>query len=188
MVSLFGNLFSGNINLPVGGIEVLSVTPDELKSAVATSTVFPKAKSMEDKEIRSASVRSTYKCSAEKCHFGDTINQIQRSAELNQKGVKETAEVVINVIDQNQNLFTAHEVGGFVIQSMDIPFLFVENTTIKRTDNTPVGFIDLTEVRRGLIYKHMQKATVRENLFGNVLASVTTSVVIFALLKLSKKL
>ena len=188
MLNIFESMFGGNINLPIGGTDVINVSPDQMKIAVASSTVFPTAKSMEDKEIKMASVRSVYKCSADKCHFGDALKCIQRSAGLNQKGVKETAEIVVNVIDQNQNLFTTHEVGGFVIQSMGIPFLFLENGTVTRSENTPVGFIDLTDVRRGLLYKHMLRTSAQEGVFSTILTSITTTGVMYAILKFSKKL
>jgi hypothetical protein len=176
-----------NINVNVGSQEVVTVSQQELRTVVATSMVYPKAKSMEEKEIKMCDTKIPYTCDSEKCQFAVAITAIQKNSVLNQKGVKETAEAVVTTIDQNQNLFTAGEVGGYVIQSLGLPFLFLENKSVKRTPDTPVGFIDLTEVRRGLIYKEIQKNNTINDWWKIATASVLSSGFVAIMFKLAKK-
>jgi hypothetical protein len=175
-MNFIGSLFNDlNVNVKVSADEVLTVSRKELRTVVGASMVYPKAKSMEGKEIKSCDVKFSYQCDSDKCHFANAIALIQKNGVLNRKGVKETVEVVVDTINENQNLFTASEVGGYVIQSMGNPFLFLENASVKRTDDTPVGFIDLTEVRRGLIYKAIQKAESRNEWYKIIGTSVLSS-------------
>lgn len=159
--------FINSINVNVGRDEVVSVSQEELNKIVSASIVYPKAESMEDKEIKNCEIKFTYKCDSKTCLFADVIKSIQQSAILNQKGVKETSEAIIDTIEKNQSLFTTREVGGYVLQAMGNPLLFLENGSIQRSPETPVGFIDLTEVRRGLIYKEIQRKKIERRYLEN---------------------
>jgi hypothetical protein len=75
-------------------------------------------------------------------------------------GVKELSKEVIVSIDQNPELFPSWDLGGYLLQSTEIPFLFVRNDIPKpngASAGVRYGFVNLTEVKKKLLYEGMRK-------------------------------
>mmetsp|Transcript_7252 Transcript_7252/g.10789 ORF Transcript_7252/g.10789 Transcript_7252/m.10789 type:complete len:187 (-) Transcript_7252:31-591(-) len=123
-------------------------------NVVDSGMVFPQYQSLKDNEIKQCDLVFNYKCDSDKCNFDTCLAQMRDSAELKARGLKDTSVIVAETVKDNQQLFTAKEVGGFVLQSTGNSQLFIRNATFDACYNTRIGFLDLSETRRRFIRQH----------------------------------
>ncbi len=158
-MTLFGSLFNLNVNVPISDQQQVQIRKSRVVRMVDACFVYPKEDSMKDKEIKEAatSVNLSYSCKGNgECNFGPVIEAIKQNAELKALGVKELTQEVLTTIDQNPELFPSSNLGGYVIQATGRPFLLVKNDSCK-LPNPRYGFVDLTEVKKKLIFEAMQE-------------------------------
>ena len=165
-----------SVHLDIGGNENVNVTGFEIASIVDASFVYPKYKSMKDKELKPSSnlLSFKYKCDDVKCGIAAALIQIKANQDLKRLGVKEISEVVVDTIERYPGRFLPAKVGGYVLQSMGIPFLYLErdNADLPGNPDTPVGFTDLIEVRRRLIHQSSFEKVQRIKVIDTVMTSL----------------
>lgn len=133
---------------------------------VDSGMVYPQHKSVVVKEC---TVILDYMCDQEKCDFLNALTAIAKNADLNGLGIKETTNIVCKTISENQNLFTASELAGYVLQAGGTSHVYVRNKGfINKEAGRRVGFLDLTEARRRMIYRYEHD----KKYFANVKANV----------------
>lgn len=149
------------MNLSGSGSELgtsVIIAKTDVVQFVDSSFVFPKEKSVIDKEVKNADVKLWYSCIDGKCDFTSAIKTITESNELKGLGVKQLSEIIVQTIDQNPDIFPSSTAGGYVLQSTGRSFLLLENKTEGVKDQSPrYGFVDLTEVRKKLIFESMRQ-------------------------------
>lgn len=159
----FTTLFQAEKFIQIGD-STMKVREDDLRKVVIGGCVYPKAKSMREKEIKQCPFIVEYECNEESCKFADAIKKISNKADLNRLGVRSTTELIVQQIERDQTLFTARDVGGFVFQSTGNPYLFLKNKDVSiENDETILGFFDLTEIRRHAIYSRLERETASES-------------------------
>ena len=178
---------TNNVNITLGG-ETVSVTRRKLTDLVQASIVYPKFKSVRDKEIKEATINFSYHCRDDSCQFSPVVQQILASTLAESKGVREISAIIVKELE---NLPTAPSTAGFIIQSGGSSMIYLEKKMMKPTDADNVGFIDITEVRRRLIHEHLSQ---QENkhlgtaLIGGTVGASFTAFVLLGALKLARKL
>ena len=121
-------------------------------------------KSVIDKEAKSADVVLSYDCTDEKCNFSRVLASIIKSDELKGLGTKQLSEMIVKTIDENPGIFPSVTLGGYIFQATGRTFLFVENTTKGVKEKSPrYGFVDLTEVRKKLLFEAMRQREYRHD-------------------------
>lgn len=74
-----------------------------------------------------------------------------QSVELKGLGVKDTTQLLVNTISENQDLFTARQCAGYVLQANGRSEVLIRNqSVVDLHDDSRFGFIDMTETRRRL--------------------------------------
>lgn len=132
-----------------------------IANVIDSGMVYPQFKSVKDKEIAQCDNNFSYKCDKDQCNFDSCLSSMRNSSELNARGLRNTAVIVTGVIKDNQELFTANEVGGYVLQATGKGHIFIKNDTVDCKASTRIGFLDLTETRRRFIHQHeLQKLNV----------------------------
>lgn len=145
---------SGEVEFEVAGnkIKLASVKAVDI---VDSGMVYPQYKSVAEKEIKECSVKLNYMCDQEKCDFRNALTAIDRNADLKGLGIKDTTDIVCKIISEDQNLFTASEVAGYVLQAGGTSHVYIRNQGfINKENDRRVGFLDLTEARRRMIYRY----------------------------------
>jgi hypothetical protein len=171
------SIFNVNVPVDVGNLQ-LQLSKSDLQEQVDGGFVYLKAKSMMNKEIKECvdnGITFEYSCDSKKCNLGPVLTEMAKSADLKRIGIKEMSLTVVRTIDENQELFTTRSVGGYVLQSMGIPYLFIKNKDkdLAAKPDTPVGFADLTEMRRHLIQQSQRHQMTGAINFQSVQAAVT---------------
>jgi hypothetical protein len=171
------SIFNVNVPVDVGNLE-LQLSKRDLQEQVDGGFAYPKAKSMMNKEIKECvegGITLEYSCNSKKCDLAPALTQMTNSADLKRIGIKEMSLTVVRTIDENQELFATRCVGGYVLQSMGTPFLFIKNKDQDLTakPDTPVGFADLTEMRRHLIQQAQRNQIMGAINFQSIQAAVT---------------
>jgi len=179
---------TNNVNITLGG-ETVSVTRRKLTDLVQASIVYPKFKSVRDKEIKEATINFSYQCRDDSCQFSPVVQQILASTLAESKGVREISAIIVKELE---NLPTAPSTAGFIIQSGGSSMIYLENKMMKPTDVDNVGFIDITEVRRRLIHEHLSQQENKHHLvtalIGGTVGASFTAFVLLGALKLARKL
>jgi hypothetical protein len=148
---------NNNINLNFGTKETATLSKEELLVIIDSSLVYPTSKSLAKRE-KDASLVVTYNCRNKKCDFAKAIEEIVNSGELKALGVKELAKQVMLSVEQNPDVFPSCDLGGYLLQTTGIPFLFVKNDTLVDSGNgVRYGFAELTEIRKKLVFEAMRK-------------------------------
>lgn len=159
------------INVPIGtdveGKNIVSLQKADLVTIVDASFVYPKEKSIIDKEVKAAIVRVAYNCQSNKCNFEQALLKIQQgqeAGELKGLGVNKLSEILVGTIADNPEIFPSAALGGYILQSTGAAFLVLENKTQNFSNPSPrYGFIDLNEVRKKLILQSMHNREVRSD-------------------------
>lgn len=142
------------VHFGVDGKRNLELEEIDIMSVVDSSFVYPSFKSLKDKEVAEISSKLIfhYKCDSNKCEF--PITALRDSAELKSIGIKETTDIIVSTIDAHQQLFTARQCGGYILQAAGKSMVLVQNDSVVPNDETRFGFVDLTETRRRLIHQY----------------------------------
>ena len=149
----------------IGGNEVTISTYD-MVHIIDSSIIYPKTQSMKDKEIKLSRLVLRYKCDLINCQFDDVMKQIKENSELKALGVKDTVTAAVEIIAQNQELFTVKSCDGYVFQSSSIPVLSLQREGAAQDGRT--GFMDLTEARRRIIHQQEYSKLHKDNALPNV--------------------
>jgi hypothetical protein len=183
---MFSN--TNNVNITVGG-ETVSVTSRKLTDLVQASIVYPKFKSVCNKEIKEATIHFSYQCKDASCQFSPVVQQILVSTLAESKGVREISATIVKELE---NVPTAPTTAGFIIQSGGSSVIYLENKMMKPTGEDNVGVIDITEVRRRLIHEHLSQQENKNHLgtalIGGTVGASFTAFVLLGALKLARKL
>jgi hypothetical protein len=156
-------------------------------NVIDTGMVYPQFKSVEEKELRECSLVFSYMMDAELCNFDNCLTQVKQSAELKALGLKDTVEIVVNVLKGEQELFTVREVGGFILQATGTSRIFIKNSSVIPGDRTRVGFLDLTETRRRFIHQYELQKLNSWNYGPLIFAAAAGATIAFILMKQSQK-
>ena len=142
------------VTFGVDGGESLELENGDLIGVVDSSFVYPTFKSIKEKEVKEIPSKMVfhYKCDSAKCEF--PIATLKESTELRSLGIKQTAEIVVDTINSNQQLFTARNCGGYIFQAAGKSLIIIQNGSIEPNDDTRFGFMDLTETRRRFIHQY----------------------------------
>jgi hypothetical protein len=101
--------------------------------------------------------------------------------------VKELAKQVMLSIEQNSDIFPSCDLGGYLLQTTGIPFLFVRNDTlVDKGNGVRYGFVDLTVIRKKLLFEAMRKreqVSHIQNMFTGAGMLATVGAVAWALKK-----
>lgn len=165
----FDNVFNyshaGDIKVNIGfdSDKAVSISPKIFDEVLLLSMFKPKVKSRINKEIKESKVNLDYKCEQGKCKFAEALLNIRQSDELEGLGVRELATKIVESIEKNPDAYVAHTTGGFVLQSMGTSFLHLKNNSEGVAVDCRYGFVDLTEVRRKLLYLATAEHDKRES-------------------------
>ena len=156
------------INLNNSGGEngtTVKIAKSDVIQLVDTSFIYPKEKSVIDKEVKHADVKLSYHCQSNKCDFSDALKSIANGScagQLKGLGVKELSELIVETIDQNPQIFpsSGHGFKSYILQAQATgrSFLLLENKSNgKKEETLRYDFIYLTEVRKKLLFQAMTK-------------------------------
>ncbi len=156
---------------------------------VDSGMVYPQYKSVVDKEIKECTVILDYMCDQVKCDFQNALTAISKNADLNGLGIRETTNIVCKTISENQNLFTASELAGYVLQAGGTSHVYVRNKgLISNEASRRVGFLDLTKARRRMIYRYEHDKKFFANAKDIAIGCAIGSGLTYSLLKFAGKL
>jgi hypothetical protein len=127
----------------------------EFTSVVDSAFVYPYYKNVKEKELKEVPEKLTfyYKCDSSTCQF--PMTELMQSVDLKGLGIRDTTHLLVNTISENQDLFTVRQCAGYIFQANGHSKVLIKNHSIVNLqDETRFAFIDLTEARRRLIYKH----------------------------------
>jgi hypothetical protein len=127
----------------------------DFTSVVDSVFVYPSYKSVKEKELKLVPEKLTfyYKCDSSTCKF--PMTELMQSVELKGLGIRDTTHLLVNTISENQDLFTARQCAGYIFQANGHSVVLIKNqAVVDLQDDTRFAFVDLTEARRRLIYKH----------------------------------
>ena len=158
------------------------LTTVDTASVIDSSFVYPTFKSVKGKEMKEISkdLIFHYKCDSDRCNF--PLTALKESSHLKRSGIKQTAEVIVDTIDSNQQLFVSKECGGYIFQAVGKSMVLIQNDSVIPNDETCFGFIDLTEARRKLIHKYEFNKLRNAKIFDGVVTTVVVGVVLLCIL------
>ena len=169
-VSLFN--YSGNVNVQMGphDNDNVNLSGEHLLMFIDSSMVYPKEKSVIDKEVKASQVKLSYTCIDSKCKFEESLAKIMDSAELKGLGVKDLTHVVVTSVSENPNVFPSSQLGGYILQSTGRSYMFLENCTPGIKDGTSLryGFADLSDVRKKMIFEAIRLKAAKEDNFWKI--------------------
>jgi hypothetical protein len=137
----------------------VKITKAELMKMIDSSFVFPKEKSVIAKEVNDAHIKLSYACVNGNCNFSNALTSIEKNQEATElKGlrVKQLTKIIVETIDQNPDVFPSGGLGGYIFQSTGRSYMILKNETPPLGD-VRFGFVDLTKVRKKLIFESMRK-------------------------------
>ena len=147
-----------SFRIKVGDDVDVSFSSVDIAYVIDASMVYPRRSSMIDKEIKLARevLTLSYKCDKDKCNFDSALQEIKNEPELKALGVMDITAATVSTVASRPDLFPARGLDGFVLQTTGKPFLYLENTTLDTQDRATsrTGFMDLTEMRKRLFFKH----------------------------------
>mmetsp|Transcript_15667 Transcript_15667/g.21495 ORF Transcript_15667/g.21495 Transcript_15667/m.21495 type:complete len:203 (+) Transcript_15667:64-672(+) len=172
----------------------------DFTSVIDSAFVYPSYKSIKGKELKEVSEKLTfyYKCDSSTCKF--PMTELMQSVELKALGIRNITHLLVNTISENQDLFTARQCGGYIFQANGHSEVLIKNQSIvDPRDETRFAFIDLTEARRQLIYKHeidllrkrqIDMVMMKPSLWANVAlgGGVVGGAFVYGVLKVLKKI
>ena len=181
---------TNNVTINLSSSEKVSVTNRKLTDLVQASIVYPKFKSVKDKEVKEAFINYDYHCSTTECFFSPVEEQITKCTLAESKGVREISAAIVKEL---RNIPTASTSAGFIIQSGGgASIMYIKNKDITPKEGDLVGFIDVTEVRRRLIYEHLVQQENRHHLetalIGGTIGAIGGVTLMGIALKLLKKI
>jgi hypothetical protein len=182
-----------HIDVNISGSEkwTVKIAKTDLMLMVDSSFVFPKEKSVIEKEVNDAHIKLSYACVDGTCNFSHAFTSIQKNkeaAELKGLGVQQLTKVIVDIIDQNPDVFPSQGLGGYIFRSTGRSYLLLKNETPPSRD-ARYGFVDLTEVRKKLIFESMRKHEQEQNRTWQLItaASVASSLTLaFKLMRVVK--
>jgi hypothetical protein len=134
----------------------ISLKKTDLVMFIDSSFVYPKANSVINNEIKEATVTLNYRCMDNKCSFTKVVENLKKSAELKGVGVTDLTTEVVNVLDDNVDVFPSPALGGYIFQSTGRSYLFLKNEQVSGPD-CRYGFIELSDIRKKLIFEKMRQ-------------------------------
>jgi hypothetical protein len=147
-----------NVNLSGSEKGTVKIAKADFMLMVDSSFVFPK-ESVITKEVNDAHIKLSYACIDGTCNFSQALTSIQKdkeAAELKGLGVQQLTKVIVDTINQNPDVFPSQGLGGYIFQSTGRSYMLLKNETSPLSD-VRFGFVDLTEVRKKLIFESMRK-------------------------------
>ena len=76
--------------------------------------------------------------------------------------MKDLSSTIVSTVDQNPDVFPSLTCGGYILQSTGRSLLYIENETAGvKQQNPRYGFVDLTEVRKKLLFESMRQREIQ---------------------------
>ena len=148
----------------------VSIKRADLVALVDSGIVYPRSKSVLEKEIREAEagIVISYSCVEHNCSYESALKEIlqgQKAAELKAYGVQELTKEVVSILNSNPLMFPSSAVQGYVFQAVGKPYLYLRNDSYPRPGvDSRVGFIDLSDVKKKLMFEAMKQREVRSRI------------------------
>lgn len=177
--------------LPLGNDKnTIEVSRKRLSDIVQSSIVYPKLKSVEDKELKKVLETFTYECNDVECQFSAAVKLIEKSTIVESKGIRDISAKIVTGLN---NVPTASTTAGFIIQSAGSPVVHIKNASYKESlDSDYIGLIDVTEVRRRLISESLVEKEARSvfvaSALGWAVGTAGAAAVIGTLVKFFKRI
>jgi hypothetical protein len=167
-----GSIFRADkINIALGANNDLqeksvAVNRTEFLLIVDSAIIYPREKSVLEKEIKEASIVINYKCVDQKCSFESVLKEMiegQKAAELKGLGVQGLTKEIVTVIQANPSVFPSSGLNGYLFQSVGKPYLYLKNdTSLGKCART--GFMDLSDVRKRTFFEAMREKETDDKL------------------------
>ena len=147
--------------------EEVSITRAYLVALVDSGIVYPRTKSVLQKEITAAQIVISYTCVEHNCSYESALKEItngEKAAELKALGVHELTKEIVSVISSNPKIFPSSGMDGYIFQAVGMPYLYVRNDSVSTEPKNRAGFLDLSDVRKKLIFKSMRKKEAKSRM------------------------
>jgi hypothetical protein len=164
----FSIFSSDTISVNFGAKEnEVSIKRADLVTLVDSGIVYPRSKSVLEKEIKEAEAEIviSYTCVEHNCSYESALKEIlqgHKAAELKAYGVQELTKEVVSILNSNPLIFPSSAVKGFVFQAVGKSYLYLRNDSSSCPGvNSRVGLIDLSDVKKKLIFEAMRQKEAR---------------------------
>jgi len=153
---------SDSIHIHVGAMDQdMLISRTDLAVLIDSGIVYPKSKSVLKKKIQEAQIVIDFYCIEEKCSYASVLKEIlhgPKAGELKALGVQELTKEIVTVIEKNPSIFLSSSLNGYVFQAVGKPYLFLHNNSDPGPgDDARCGFLDLSDVKKRLIFEAMRK-------------------------------
>lgn len=137
----------------------------DAKAIIAAGMQLPKYASLNFKELAECELlvlRYEVTPDGRAAEMGNALETLSTSPDLLAVGFRDMTLSIVSVIAENPEYFCSATLGGFVIQWMGQPVLFLKNATVfqKHLQHQPaldqirIGVMDIAEIRRHAIHQY----------------------------------